>query len=75
MIGYLMRETLIDALLAGPPHQVLVRHAHTVSQLRILTELERRGLITSGPSPVLTEAGIAEAKWFMRADSDENENA
>jgi len=75
MIGYLMRETLIDAFLAGPPHQVLVRHAHTVSQLQILTELERRGLITSGPSPVLTDAGIAEAKWFMRADSDENENA
>jgi len=46
-----------------------------VSQLQILTELERRGLITSGPSPVLTDAGIAEAKWFMRADSDENENA
>jgi hypothetical protein len=74
MIGYLMRETLIDALLAGPPHQVLVRHAHATSRMQILTELERRGLITSGPFPVLTQAGIAEAQWFTRSGSEENEN-
>ena len=48
MIGYLMRETLIDALLAGPPHRVFVKHAHAKSQMQVLTELERRGLITSG---------------------------
>jgi hypothetical protein len=38
-----------------------------------LTELERRGLITSGPFPVLTQAGIAEAQWFTRSGSEENE--
>jgi hypothetical protein len=36
-----------------------------MSKLQVLTELERRGLITSDPVlPVSTEAGIAEAKWF-----------
>ena len=69
MLSYLMRETLIDALLAGPPHQVLVRHAHAKSHIQILTELEQRGLITEGP--VLTKSGIAEAKWFTRADHRE----
>jgi hypothetical protein len=71
MLSYLMRETLIDALLAGPPHQVLVRHAHAKSQMQILTELERRGLITLGPFPALTKAGIAEAKWFTRTDCED----
>jgi hypothetical protein len=77
MLSYLMRETLIDALAAGPPYQVLSKHIHAVSQMQILNELVRRGLITSDPTPVLTEAGIAEAKWFTkpakRSDDDGGE--
>jgi hypothetical protein len=64
MLSYLMRETLLDALAAGPPYKVLTKHVHAVSQVELLMELERRGLITSDPFPVLTSAGIAEAKWF-----------
>jgi len=65
MLSYLMRQTLLDALATGPPHKVFAKHIHnTISQIELLKELERRGLITSGPIPVLTIAGIAEAKWF-----------
>jgi len=65
VLNYSMRQTLLDALAAGPPHKVFAKHVHnTISQIELLKELERRGLITSGPIPVLTIAGIAEAKWF-----------
>ena len=65
MLSYLMRETLLDALAAGPPYKVLAKLVHnTIRQVELLKELERRGLITSDPFPVLTSAGIAEAKWF-----------
>ena len=72
MIGYRLRNMLLDALAAGPPYRVSTRKViPAVTYLRLLRELERRGLITSGPDPVLTEAGIAEAKWFAgSADSD-----
>jgi hypothetical protein len=64
MVSYLMRQILIDSLDDGPPYKVCMRPIHAMRHARILIELESRGLITSGPSPVLTEAGIAEAKWF-----------
>ena len=64
MLTYLMRQTLLDALSAGPPYEVLIRHIHAGGQVELLMELERRGLITRDPFPVLTEKGIAEAKWF-----------
>ena len=35
--------------------------------LRVLADLESRGLITSGPFPVLTDNGIAEAQWFANS--------
>jgi hypothetical protein len=53
---------------AGPPYQVQEHHIHAMSTLQVLTELERRGLITSDALPVLTEAGIAEARWFANSD-------
>ena len=64
VLSYLMRQTLLDALTAGPPYQVQAHHFHALSQTEILMELGRRGLVTPDPIPVLTEAGIAEAKWF-----------
>jgi hypothetical protein len=68
MVSYLMRQALLDALAAGPPYQVQEHHIDAMSKLQVLTELERRGLITSDPVlPVLTEAGIAEAKWFAES--------
>lgn len=70
VLSYLMRQTLLDALAAGPPYQVQTHHFHAVSQMDILIELERRGLITSGPVPVLSEAGIVEAKWFANQKTD-----
>jgi hypothetical protein len=73
-----MRQTLVDALAAGPPYLVMAA-MHNVpagAQMQILTELMHRGLITSGPSPVLTEAGIAEAKWFTEpVTQDKNKDS
>jgi hypothetical protein len=81
MLTYLMRQTLLDALSAGPPYEVFIRHINARSRVDLLMELERRGLITRGPFPVLTENGIAEAKWFAiparpsdaEKDSDEGQ--
>ena len=70
VVSYLMRQTLLDALAAGPPYQVQAHHFHAVSQTEILMELERRGIITSCPLPVLTEAGIAEANWFANQKTE-----
>lgn len=65
MLSYLMRQALLEALSAGPPYRVSSLHnLPYITQTHLLVELERRGLITSGPFPVLTEAGIAEANWF-----------
>jgi hypothetical protein len=64
MVSYLMRQILMDALGNGPPYKIRLRPIHAMRHARILLELESRGLITSGPYPELTEAGIAEAKWF-----------
>jgi hypothetical protein len=64
MVSYIMRQILTDALGSGPPYKVCLRSTHAMRQARILLELQSRGLITSGPDPELTEAGIAEAKWF-----------
>jgi hypothetical protein len=65
MLGYLLRDTLLDALAAGPPYRLHARpNVPVVTYLKLLDDLERRGLITSGPHPALTEAGISEAKWF-----------
>lgn len=71
MLSYLMRQTLLDALAAGPPYEVLAKQLHAVSQLELLMELERRGLITRNPFPVLTNTGIAEAKWFAISQHEE----
>ena len=70
MLSYLIRETLLDALVAGPPYRVTAKPLATGGQFNALAELEQRGLITSGPDPVLTENGIAEAKWFADSTSD-----
>jgi hypothetical protein len=71
MLSYLMRQILLDALARGQPYDVYpMREAHVASQTELLTELQRRGLITSGPSPTLSEAGIAEATWFKNAGID-----
>ena len=64
MLTYLMRQTILDALSAGPLYEVLTRRIHAGSRVELLMELERRGLITRDPFRVLTENGIAEAKWF-----------
>jgi hypothetical protein len=65
MLSYLVRQTLLDALAGGPPYHVSARHSvPAVTYMRLLTDLELRGLITSGPYPLLTEAGITEASWF-----------
>ena len=57
MVSYLMRQALLDALAAGPPYQVQEHHIDAMSKLQVLTELERRGLITSDPVlPVLRPA-------------------
>ena len=69
MLSYLMRQTLLDALTVGPPYKVFIKHVNAFRQFELLKELERRGLITSGPIPVLTVAGIAEAKWFASPDN------
>lgn len=70
MLSYLMRQTLLDALAdGGPPYRLRTRAVY--GQTPLLTELESRGLITSGPLPVLTEAGIAEAKWFAEGSKGE----
>src|SRR5262245_55098710 len=67
MVSYLMRQILTDALGNGPPYKVRLRSIHAMRQARILLELESRGLITSGATPELTDAGIAEAKWFANS--------
>jgi hypothetical protein len=66
MVSYLMLQMLVDSLGDGPPYKVCMRPIQAMRHARILIELESRGLITSGPSPELTEAGVAEAeaKWF-----------
>jgi len=64
MVSYLMLQMLVDSLGDGPPYKVAMRPMQAMRQARILLELERRGLITSGPYPELTESGVAEAKWF-----------
>jgi hypothetical protein len=69
MLSYLMRQTLLDALAGGPPYRVCTRAVF--GQTQLLTELESRDLITSGPFPVLTEHGIAEAKWFAQGPKGE----
>jgi len=63
MLSYLIRQSLLDALAAGPPYQIPVRSL-AVDQMECLKEMEQRGLITSDPVPVLTETGLAEARWF-----------
>jgi hypothetical protein len=74
MLGFRLRNMLLDALAAGPPYKVSIKQIiPAVTYLRLLRELERRGLITSGPDGVLTEAGIVEAKWFAgSAGADES---
>jgi len=72
MLSYMMRETLIAALAAGSPHHVISRNIDALTQMEVLTELARRGLITRDALPVLTEAGIAEAKWFANPDKEES---
>jgi len=64
MDSYLMRQTLVDTLAAGPPYHVATKSVDAATRIQLLTELMRRGLVTHDPLPVLTEAGIAEAKWF-----------
>jgi hypothetical protein len=65
MLAYRLRNMLLEALASGPPYQVSTNQViPAATYLKLLKELERRGLVTSGPNPVLTEAGIAEAKWF-----------
>jgi len=73
MFSYLIRQILLDSLAGGPPYHVLTRAIASPTQL--LTELESRGLITSGPFPVLTEIGIAEAKWFSEGPNGDGEVA
>ncbi len=68
MLSYVLRQTLLDALARGQPYDVYPMREHAFSQTQLLTELERRGLITSGAFPKLTEAGIAEATWFKNAE-------
>ena len=66
MLGYRLRNMLVDAFAAGPPYKVSTRQViPAFTYLKLLKQLERRGLITSGPDPKLTENGIAEAKWFF----------
>ena len=72
MLSHLMRQTLLDALAAGPPYRILPRPVAALDEMECLRQLELRGLITSGPFPVLTVAGIAEAKWFADPDSQKN---
>ena len=68
MVSFRLRNILLDALAVGPPYKVSARQVSPVlTHLGLLKELEQRGLITSSPDAVLTEAGISEAKWF--ADS------
>jgi len=67
-----MRETLVDALAGGPPYQVCTWRIRAVSQIQVLNELVRRGLITRDPKPVLTDSGIAEAKWFVNYAKSES---
>ena len=64
MLNSLIRQTLLDAIASGPPYHVPIRHVHGVTKTKLVTELERRRLITPYPFSVLTEAGIAEAKWL-----------
>jgi hypothetical protein len=76
VLNYSMRQTLLDALAAGPPHKVLAKLVHnTIRQVELLKELERRGLITPGPIPVLTIAGIAEAKWLAGPVKTKNDKS
>ena len=67
MVSYLMLQMLVDSLGDGPPYKVCMRPIQAMRHARILIELESRGLITSGPTPELTEAGIAEANWFANS--------
>jgi hypothetical protein len=70
MLSYLMPQVLLKALAGGAPYHVYSLHnVHAVSETQLLAELLRRGLITSGALPVLTEAGIAEANWFKNNGS------
>lgn len=64
MDSYLMRQTLLATLAAGPPYHLVTKSVDAATRIQLLTELTRRGLVTHEPLPVLTEAGIAEAKWF-----------
>jgi hypothetical protein len=78
MFSSLIRQTLLDAIASGPPYRVSIRHVHGVTKTKLVTEMERRRLITPSPFSVLTEAGIAEAKWLhvspmQRDDQDGQE--
>ena len=64
MLSYLMRQTLLDTLSKGPPYELVTNQIDPSTRIQILAELGRRGLIIHDPLPVLTETGIAEAKWF-----------
>jgi hypothetical protein len=70
-----MRETLLDAL-AGDR---LIKFSHGVfigvSQMQLLKELVRRGLVTSDSIPVLTESGIDEAKWFANQVNEKEDGS
>ena len=67
MLSYRMRQILLDALASGPPYSVITTSISALIQIELLAELETRGLITSGPFPVLTDNGISEAKWFANS--------
>jgi hypothetical protein len=67
MLSYLVRQILLDALSGGPPYAVATRSISALIQIELLAELESRGLITSGPFPVLTDNGITEAQWFANS--------
>ena len=64
MLNSLLRKILLDAIASGPPYRVSTRYLGVPKMMQLLAELERRRLITSFPCSVLTEAGIAEAKWL-----------
>lgn len=65
MVSLAMRKALLNAFDRGEPYPVCpLPSAIFVLQTDLLTALRERGLITEGIDPVLTPAGIEEAKWF-----------
>src|SRR5262249_22694640 len=65
MVNSLVRKILLDAIASGPPYPVPSRYYLGLPKMmELLAELQRRRLVTALPCPMLTEAGIAEAKWL-----------